>query len=336
MSDIVRCSVWAGLPELIEELGGDVSRVLTHAKVSQDDLQHPQAYLPFDSFLRTLNAAAEETGRSDFGMLGARRGGFDALGVLGVAMRNARTIRESLQIGIRFLRFTNTAVLIRHKPVPRSQVDMLEVRLHRQPGADAAQFFEWALAELHTLANVVSDDRLAAEGFLLPHGQISDDAAYVSVLGQLPEFEQDTVAVLFPRENLKLKILDRSKQLGDAALAQLRSHWDTSDTPFSESAQHMAKLLIETDRCSRRELARAMGVHERTLLRRLGEEGATFETVRDEARRELALSLLRQKAHSFTEISLMLGYTDSATFTRSCKRWFGATPTQIRAQRKRS
>lgn len=59
-------------------------------------------------------------------------------------------------------------------------------------------------------------------------------------------------------------------------------------------------------------VASLMGLHPRTLQRRLSAEGARFEELRDEARRELALELLSQRRISLAQIGDMLGFADQS------------------------
>lgn len=93
--------------------------------------------------------------------------------------------------------------------------------------------------------------------------------------------------------------------------------------------QVLARMLSKGD--PRREAAaEALGMSERTLQRRLTEEGTSFAGLVDEVRRETAERLFRHGDHSSTEISFALGFSDPSTFYRACKRWFGRSPGTMR------
>jgi AraC-like DNA-binding protein len=72
-------------------------------------------------------------------------------------------------------------------------------------------------------------------------------------------------------------------------------------------------------------------MHPRTLQRRLREEGTTFEAIKDEARQDLAQRYLAQPDVPLTQITALLGYSEQSALGRSCRRWFGATPREMRA-----
>jgi AraC-like DNA-binding protein len=79
------------------------------------------------------------------------------------------------------------------------------------------------------------------------------------------------------------------------------------------------------------EVARAVAVHPRTLQRALGDEGLTFAEILDCVRRERARGLLTGTGMPFTEVSARLGFAEPAVLTRCVRRWWGRTPSQVRA-----
>jgi len=74
----------------------------------------------------------------------------------------------------------------------------------------------------------------------------------------------------------------------------------------------------------------AMGV--RTLQLHLKEEGATYQQLLDEVRRDLAIKHLREPNLSTTDIAYLLGFSEPSVFFRSFKKWTGSTPGAYRGQ----
>ncbi len=77
--------------------------------------------------------------------------------------------------------------------------------------------------------------------------------------------------------------------------------------------------------------AKRLALAERTLQRRLSEEGATFATVLDDARHALTRAYLRDAELGLAEIAWLVGFADQSTFTRAFKRWTGEAPGSWRA-----
>jgi len=72
----------------------------------------------------------------------------------------------------------------------------------------------------------------------------------------------------------------------------------------------------------------------RSLQRRLQSQGISFDDIADRVRRNRAIEYLRQTVLPLAQVSSLLGYTESSTFNRACKRWFGVTPLGYRKEAK--
>lgn len=70
----------------------------------------------------------------------------------------------------------------------------------------------------------------------------------------------------------------------------------------------------------------------RSLQRWLSQEGLSFSKVLSQIRFEKASQLLQDKDINVIDISLILGYSDPAHFTRTFHRWSGVSPIVYRAQ----
>jgi AraC-like DNA-binding protein len=78
------------------------------------------------------------------------------------------------------------------------------------------------------------------------------------------------------------------------------------------------------------------GLSDRTLRRRIIDDGAAFRQMLLEARRELAHEYLNRPEMDVTEVAFLLGYEDSNSFYRAFRTWEETTPSQLRAVLRRS
>jgi AraC-like DNA-binding protein len=83
-------------------------------------------------------------------------------------------------------------------------------------------------------------------------------------------------------------------------------------------------------------IARAIHVSPRTLKRKLADHGTSFSMIRDDVRRSRALLLLDDRTLSVGEIATRLGYSELPNFTRAFRKWTGMTPVQYRSKGMRS
>lgn len=79
-----------------------------------------------------------------------------------------------------------------------------------------------------------------------------------------------------------------------------------------------------------RDVARALHFSLRTLARHLQAEGTSFQAIKDELRRDVAIQRLTMTTLPASVIGAQLGFDDPATFHRAFKRWTGSTPGHYR------
>jgi AraC-like DNA-binding protein len=93
----------------------------------------------------------------------------------------------------------------------------------------------------------------------------------------------------------------------------------------------LSKLLERKgDYPTLQEMAKSLGMSERTLIRKLKAEGTSYQRLLDDVRQELALWYLRKTDLPVDSVAERLGYRDTTNFSRTCRRWFGVTPKALR------
>jgi AraC-like DNA-binding protein len=78
------------------------------------------------------------------------------------------------------------------------------------------------------------------------------------------------------------------------------------------------------------ELAQQMSMTPATMRRRLHEEGESYQSIKDQLRRDLAISYLSHSSRSVMDIALELGFTERSAFHRAFRKWTGASPGEFR------
>jgi AraC-like DNA-binding protein len=104
------------------------------------------------------------------------------------------------------------------------------------------------------------------------------------------------------------------------------------DRPLTVSEQVVAalKASLPSGRPEIGDVARLLGFSERTLQRRITEEGGSFKELLLEARQETCRRLLSDIAIQMDEVAYMLGYQDTRSFYRAFRDWEGVTPSTWR------
>ncbi|MCY1296347.1 hypothetical protein D9M70_457300 [compost metagenome] len=119
-------------------------------------------------------------------------------------------------------------------------------------------------------------------------------------------------------------------QVSDGIVISYLARLDKSDV-ITGVTQKIIEFLPDGD-CTRDKVASALCMSPTTLQLKLSQRGTNFQQLLDETRKELACSYLRQASRPVTEITFLLGFSDTSNFTRAFKRWTGLSPTDFRQQ----
>jgi len=109
-----------------------------------------------------------------------------------------------------------------------------------------------------------------------------------------------------------------------------------AQSSISEQVKWILKRLLAGSRPEIAAVARELGLSDRTLQRRIIDDGASFRQLLLEVRQELAHEYLNRPEMDVTEVAFLLGYGDSNSFYRAFRTWEGTTPSQLRAALRRS
>jgi len=83
------------------------------------------------------------------------------------------------------------------------------------------------------------------------------------------------------------------------------------------------------------QLAAEVNMTAATLRRRLQEEGTSYQSIKDQLRRDLAIGYLSHSTRSVMDIALELGFSERSAFHRAFRKWTGASPGEFRRNSQR-
>jgi AraC-like DNA-binding protein len=100
-------------------------------------------------------------------------------------------------------------------------------------------------------------------------------------------------------------------------------------------ARFRASLLerMTSGEVSEEDIARDLHMSRRSLQRRLAEADASYQSLVDDTRRDMALRYIEDPAMSATDITFLLGYSQQSVFTRAFRRWTGMSPSEYRSSK---
>lgn len=254
----------------------------------------------------------------------------DDLGALGLAVKTAPTLRESLIRAERYFRLVTDTV--RYRLDESGPLAAFRVESQTAPHAILDFRNECALAAFAMNLVRLGGDGLSFEEVSFRHQSRADPGRYAAGLGCPVRFaaEQDAI-VIRPR------MLDLPNRLGDPAVAAfMTAHLEdqiealTAEGSLADTLLHHLSTNLSNGAPTAAQAARNLNMSERTLYRRLSDEGKTFQGLLQQAQQSLAKDLLTREDCSIAEIAFLTGFAEQSTFTRAFKRWVGQPPASFR------
>lgn len=329
--DIVHARSLHLFPELVTMLGGDPAELMARAGIRPRPTYRQMGLL--------MDMAAETLACTDFGMRLATMQGGGQFGPLGEAMRNSRTFGEALDYVCTHSYAHSLAARITRHPGegrgPKSAGTFFSHDILIDGMAARSQLMEQTLLVGHLTAMEMTGGHARARVVLFRHQPVSPLPIYRRYFGCEVRFGQPRDGCFFSDASLAAPIMDADAEAFRAVTAYIDESFTQHRPPLHAEVRGLVTQYLGSEHCTNDRVATDLNMHPRTLHRRLKAEGATFQTIKDEVRRDLMLYYLRRTALDFAHISERLGFAEQSVFTRSCNRWLAASPTRIRAEARR-
>jgi len=327
---LIRASSLNGYRELVCTLGGNPDEYLEKFGISPALIDDEFGLYPLRSFIDLLELTAAELECPDFGLRLSAVHGARHLGPLGIIGANSTTVGEAMQEILDNLDFHCPAVMARldtkicpGKPTFTWDFSLPEA-LHR------TQIDESAVGNIYQELKILAHGDFTPEMVLFRHSATKPLNVYRRFFRAQVFFQQEVNGVVIKPEVLNRKLIHVNPQLHKLALAFVREAIHRQKPDIVSQVRVLITRLLQTKKFGIGDVAKSLGVHERTLQRKLKNAGAGFEDILDSVRETRAAELLRHSEVSMAHIATLLGYAEQASFSRACLRWFGANPSAVR------
>jgi len=253
-------------------------------------------------------------------------------GIWGFAMISSPTWRSAIDIGLRYLdltfAFTRIAARDRgaefHLVLDAPDIPLALRRFVTERDSAAIQTIQHEL--------FASPIHLRDVTYTFP-APASGAARYTEIFGVTPAFGAPECAVGIPPEILDLPLPQANEHTTAIAREQCRQLLASRHARSGVAGRVRDYLLARTAAPPEAEqVAAALHMSERTLRRRLADEGVTFRGLLVEIREQLAEEFLVTGRMAVAEVARRLGYAEVSSFSQAFRRWKGVGPREFRAR----
>ncbi|MVW75153.1 AraC family transcriptional regulator [Pseudomonas xionganensis] len=279
------------------------------------------------------------TGRSDWGLVFGQQLNITSHGPLGFAALSAPTLGEGLDVLVQFARIRAPYIgfsaslqdnlLCFRVDTQRYALGELELPLIEVLMQIASSYVNAVMG--HSASEVILQFACPAP----PHAGL-----YASYFAGRCEFNADTNAFVIPAGLRRLPCPLHDEKTYRAALMRCREALNNLLHPKDIKTRAEHWLMTHFDQFTTLgdpisqprldDLAAALAMSPRTLIRRLDEHGTSFRSLCSVQKQQLACRLLSDARYSVSDIALLLGYSDAANFGRAFRQMTGIAPGQYR------
>jgi AraC-like DNA-binding protein len=331
MRERTTSSNWAlGIVQALEMGGVDCRAIFPELGLDYAALSDPDARFPQDGMTRLWQRAVELSGNQAIGLNMAKVVRPASFHVVGYALMSSRTLKEGFARMVRYQRIIGEGADLSFRPTSQGYELTLAIHGDRLPAA--RQSIEASLAYALAFCRWMTGKPIQPLQVLFQSAAPADLQPFEQVFQGPLKFNADHYGLLFDRADMDMPLPTANEslaQLHDRFAGEYLARF--SESRVTHQARQVLCRLLPQGEPKREVVAQTLHLSQRTLQRRLQEEGTSFQQLLDDTRRELAQQYLAQASLSLLEVAYLLGFADPSNFFRAFRRWFGVTPGEYRA-----
>jgi AraC-like DNA-binding protein len=325
-----RMAALIGLPELAAEFGVDLTTILNDFPLTPATFENIENRIPYALACQLMEKAAKLTGCPHLGLLLGARFDHRSMGILGRWMQNAPTLESALTgfIGLQasstrgataYLHRFGDDFIFGYGPYDRAALGYV-------------QNYATVIPVAFNTINALAGRQAVFLEVLFSFRRPANPKPYEEFFGVPVRFDQPQTGLVISKSSLALPVVGADASIFAELQKLAATMVPPCDTPWSDRVRRQLRrsLLRGETRCP--DAAAELGIHPKSLSRKLEAEGTTFQAILAEVRFGAAQELLAVTDLSAGEIALALGYANQPAFSHAFHRWCGMPPQQWRKE----
>ncbi len=316
--------------KIIESYGIDTHELLTNLNIDPRCIEDPNARFPYTKIDQLWFDAVNIANDPAFGLRAARYWHPSQLGALGYAWLASTSLRSALGRLSRFMSIlTEGAILEVEERGDELSACLRYKEISRQQPTRTDSFMAMLLA----MCQANAGDNFHPSSIALTHEEPDDSSEFYTLFRCPIHF-----AAKENRFNLSLTDADNKLVSANPKLSQISDHLIIDALAKLDTRNFVAQVSAEiykqlsSGNMTDATIASALNVSQRSLQRKLQQEGTTYKQILNELRCDLAKKYIQDSHQQLIEVAFMLGYSEYSSFSRAFKNWTGLSPKDYRTQ----
>jgi AraC-like DNA-binding protein len=313
------------------EAGIDLKPLLKKAGLREQQIENRDTRLDVRHQIRFLTLVANAMHDDLLGFHLAQSADLREMGWLYYVAASSETLAEALQRGARYASIANEGVSVKYLEGKEIKISFDYVGIARHSDRHQIESF---MTLLIRLCRHLTGLRLVPIRVRFTHHRDSDSSEFAALFGSDVEFGAKMDEVAFAITAKSLPVVSADLYLNELLIASCEealSRRPINRGSFRSQVENAVVPLLPHGKARAGEIARRLGLSQRTFARRLSLESLTFSEILESLRRDLAEQYLADPDLSISQIAWILGYRENSAFAHAFRRWTGKTPRRARA-----
>lgn len=312
--------------------------LLRHANLTPQQISDTRVRLAVRDQIRLLNVVADELDDELLGFHLAETCELREFGLLYYVGATSATLFDAVRRGARYSGLGNEGVAQQCISGRHFGLNLRYVGVSRHIDRHQAEF--WFTAAMRILRQLAGQDLLPHRvRFMHPRAELPRELR--NFFGGKLEFGAPGDDILFAKSVAESPVVSADPFLNELLVRyceEALSQRQTARSSFRSTVENAIVPLLPHGEVRAGEIARQLGMSQRTFTRRLSTEGLNFSTLMDQLRLDLTQRYFADGEATISQIAWLLGYQDVSAFSKAFRRWTGKSPREARrggAQRRK-
>jgi hypothetical protein len=274
MPHLIRSAVLSNYIEVARSVGLDPYRMIAEFRLPPASLTDPEAKISAETVARLLEASAERSGRSDFGLRLADQRTLANLGALALLVREQPTIRKALDVLVGYMFLHSESLLLNLRERDGEVLLTLAIVVDRP--VPIRQGIELGVGFLHRSFQQLFRQHWKPREICFTYSAPANKDAYRKFFGTNIRFNQDFNGIVCSAGDMGAAVPAADARM----MRHVQQYLDTvaarPNSSMSSSVRECIYTMLPSGLCSAESVAARLGIDRRTVHRHLAREGKTF------------------------------------------------------------
>jgi len=333
----VKVGLLEGIKPLLENrFGISTQKMRSDISTTFFTIDDPDTKCSLEEVIKILELCAHYTNCGHFGLLlaDAQKQYIETFGVVGLLGQHSTNLEEAL------------AQTLKHQQCNVKGIDWtmskhsgyVHLILSCNENSDLCirQTYAYTMAKVFTLLTYITAQQWQPAQVFFNFQKPDELTPWRDFFGKNVFFDREYNGFIFDKNLLHLPIVHKNRQLLSIIKDYLKlSGQSSSHDKIEQIRSQMRSMLLLNQDCTLQKIAASQNKSVRALQYYLQQHDLTYQELLVDVRYSLAKELLSLSEHRISEISTIVGFSDTAVFSRSFKNNVGMTPTQYRKKSSR-